>query len=102
MCMVTHMSRRPFDQVTDRRSRKADISTLEYPFVVSNKEIHTADDSQPTEPLDSARLSLMTCSGTWDPVTRNYSYRLWITTELPAEAASTIAAYTLSRVEPVL
>jgi hypothetical protein len=37
-------------------------------------------------------LTLMTCAGTWNPLTRDYSDRLWVVAEPPEAAAATIAA----------
>src|SRR5229473_4045481 len=63
---------------------------LEYTFVVSDKQTLPADDSGPAMPDGRPRLTLMTCSGTWDPLAHNYSDRLWITAEPPDLAAVTI------------
>jgi LPXTG-site transpeptidase (sortase) family protein len=63
---------------------------LEYTFVVSQKEVRPGDDSGPTLPTSTPRMTLMTCTGTWDPVTRQYSDRLWVTAEPWDLAAKTI------------
>jgi len=54
---------------------------LEYTFVVSDKQTLPADESGPAAPDTRPRLTLMTCTGTWDPLARNYSDRLWVTAE---------------------
>jgi hypothetical protein len=63
-----------------------------YDFVVSQKQILPEDDISPTVPSSTARLTLMTCAGTWNPLTRDYSDRLWVVAEPPEAAAATIAA----------
>ena len=65
---------------------------IEYTFIVSDKQVRGADDSRPAAPYATPRLTLMTCSGDWDPLTRNYSERLWITAEPWDLAAQTIVA----------
>src|SRR5207237_239287 len=47
--------------------------------------------SLPIEPSDEPRLTLMTCSGVWDPVRRDYSHRLWVIAEPPELASATLA-----------
>ena len=64
----------------------------EYRFVVSQKELLPADDATPTQPTDSPRLTLMTCAGAWNPLTRDYAERLWVIAEPPELAAVTIAS----------
>jgi LPXTG-site transpeptidase (sortase) family protein len=54
---------------------------VEYQFDVTRTLVSAADDSTPTDPSDTPRLTLMTCTGTWDPLTRSYSDRLWIVAE---------------------
>jgi LPXTG-site transpeptidase (sortase) family protein len=54
---------------------------VEYQFDVTQTLVSAADDSTPTDPSDTPRLTLMTCTGTWDPLTRSYSERLWIVAE---------------------
>jgi LPXTG-site transpeptidase (sortase) family protein len=65
---------------------------VEYTFTVSDKQTLPADDSEPIAPDDRPHLTLMTCTGTWDPIAHNYSDRLWVTAEPPELAAATIAA----------
>ncbi|HEV7662512.1 MAG TPA: sortase [Chloroflexota bacterium] len=64
---------------------------LPYGFVVSRVFESTNDDAAPIEPADDGRLTLMTCSGVWNPFTHDYSKRLWVIAEAPDQAAVTIA-----------
>jgi hypothetical protein len=64
---------------------------LEYGFVVSETLDLPETDLSPIHPTDSPRLTLMTCSGIWNPITRDYSRRLWVIAEPPEQAAATIA-----------
>ncbi|MGI9148440.1 MAG: sortase [Chloroflexota bacterium] len=57
-----------------------------YDFVVSRTEVLPEDDTSPTDSTSSPRLTLMTCAGTWNPITRDYSDRLWVVAE-PAGTA---------------
>ena len=54
---------------------------VDYRFAVSPTFTGSADDSGPTDATDTPRLTLMTCTGTWDPLTRSYSDRLWVIAE---------------------
>jgi LPXTG-site transpeptidase (sortase) family protein len=63
----------------------------EYRFVVSQKEVLPANDTSPMDETDTPRLTLMTCTGVWNPVARDYSERLWVIAEPPELAAQTIA-----------
>ena len=65
---------------------------LEYRFLVSETVVGPNDDSSPTLPTDTPRLTLMTCVGNWNPITHDYSHRLWVTAEPPELAQATIAA----------
>jgi LPXTG-site transpeptidase (sortase) family protein len=65
---------------------------LEYKFVVSERILRPNDDSSPMDPTPTPRLTLMTCAGTWNPLTRDYSHRIWIVAEPPELAEATIAA----------
>ena len=49
-----------------------------YTFIVSDKQVLPEDDTSPTAPSRGARLTLMTCAGDWNPLTQDYSDRLWI------------------------
>jgi LPXTG-site transpeptidase (sortase) family protein len=60
-----------------------------YDFVVTRTEVLPEDDTSPTLPSSSPRLTLMTCAGDWDPLTRDYSDRLWVIAEPAGRAAST-------------
>src|SRR5207245_3245707 len=48
-----------------------------YTFVVSHTQVLSQDDPSPTVPTSSPRLTLMTCAGDWNPITRDYPDRLW-------------------------
>ena len=63
-----------------------------YQFVVSTTEVLPEDDTSPTVSTASPRLTLMTCAGQWNPITRDYADRLWVIAEPPEAAAATIAA----------
>ena len=62
-----------------------------YDFVVTQTSVLPKDDVSPTLPTDSARLTLMTCAGEFNPLTGEYPDRLWIIAE-PVEAVATRAA----------
>lgn len=64
---------------------------LPYRFVVSRTFESTNLDSAPIEPADDTRLTLMTCTGIWNPLTRDYAGRLWVIAEPPEQAEVTIA-----------
>jgi len=53
----------------------------DYQFVVSQTEVLPEEDTSPTEPVASPRLTLMTCAGEWNPITRDYPERLWVIAE---------------------
>ena len=65
---------------------------LEYRFVVSGMLVLSKDDSSPMLATPAPRLTLMTCIGAWNPLTRDYSHRLWVVAEPPELAQVTIAA----------
>lgn len=65
---------------------------VEYRFVVSEIAVLPNDDLGPLQPTRTPRLTLMTCTGQWNPVTRDYSHRLWVIAEPPELAERTIAA----------
>ena len=58
-----------------------------YDFVVTEKQQLPEDDTSPTDRTSSPRLTLMTCAGDWNPITRDYSDRLWVVAE-PANATT--------------
>jgi sortase A len=64
---------------------------IDYDFVVSQTLDLPETDLRPLDPTDSPRLTLMTCTGIWNPVTRDYNRRLWVIAEPPEQAAATIA-----------
>jgi LPXTG-site transpeptidase (sortase) family protein len=65
---------------------------LPYAFVVSRIVRSTNTDTEPMQPDDeNPRLTLMTCAGVWNPITRDYSERLWVIAEPPDAAEATIA-----------
>ena len=64
---------------------------LPYEFIVS-RIIHSSNiDTTPMDPIDDSRLTLMTCAGVWNPITRDYSERLWVIAEPEEQAVVTIA-----------
>jgi LPXTG-site transpeptidase (sortase) family protein len=52
-----------------------------YNFVVSQTEVLPEDDTSPADPTRAPRLTLMTCAGDWNPITQDYSDRLWVIAE---------------------
>jgi LPXTG-site transpeptidase (sortase) family protein len=58
-----------------------------YQFVVTQTQVLSEDDASPTQPMDTPRLTLMTCAGDWNPLTRDYSERLWVVAE-PVDLAA--------------
>jgi hypothetical protein len=52
-----------------------------YQFVVTERAVRPEDDTSPVEATDSPRLTLMTCAGDWNPLTRDYTERLWVVAE---------------------
>jgi sortase (surface protein transpeptidase) len=75
----------PGDEIT------ATSRGLPYSFVVSRVFQSANDDAKPMAPADDARLTLMTCAGIWNPLTHDYSERLWVIAEPPDQAKITIA-----------
>jgi LPXTG-site transpeptidase (sortase) family protein len=63
-----------------------------YEFVVTQTHVLPKDDVSPTLPTHSARLTLMTCAGEFNPLTGEYSDRLWIVAEPVDELATRTAA----------
>jgi LPXTG-site transpeptidase (sortase) family protein len=72
----------------------------QYHFVVSDKQVLPEDDTSPVEPTTSPRLTLMTCAGTWNPITQDYSERLWVIAE-PVDAVATPTPAPVSKSAPV-
>ena len=52
-----------------------------YDFVVSEKRVLPEDDATPTLPGSRPVLTLMTCAGDWNPLTRDFPDRLWVIAE---------------------
>ncbi len=52
-----------------------------YDFVITDIEVLPKDDTSPTLPTSSPRLTLMTCTGEFDPLTGEYPDRLWVVAE---------------------
>jgi LPXTG-site transpeptidase (sortase) family protein len=52
-----------------------------YDFVVTRTEVLPEDDTSPVDSSVAPRLTLMTCAGDWNPVTRDYADRLWVIAE---------------------
>lgn len=67
-----------------------------YDFVVDKTEVLPEDDTSPTDPTSTPRLTLMTCAGDWNPITRDYSDRLWVIAE-PADLAARTTAEAVSQ-----
>jgi hypothetical protein len=65
---------------------------LEYRYVVSETLLRRNDDSSPLDPSETPRLTLMTCAGTWNPITRDYSDRIWVVAVPPELAEATSRA----------
>jgi len=70
-----------------------------YDFVVTQKQQLPEDDTSPTDSTTSPRLTLMTCAGDWNPITRDYSDRLWVVAE-PADVPSPHATAAASASTP--
>ncbi|MCC6177153.1 MAG: sortase [Chloroflexi bacterium] len=84
--VFAHLDRlRPGDEVV------ATSRGLPYRFVVSEVTVRPYDDLSATLPTETPRLSLMTCTGVWNPLRQDYSHRLWAIAEPPELAAQTIA-----------
>jgi LPXTG-site transpeptidase (sortase) family protein len=64
----------------------------DYRFVVTQTQVLPEDDTSPTQPTDTPRLTLMTCAGTWNPLTQDYSDRLWVVAEPVDRADATASA----------
>jgi len=64
---------------------------VERDYTVSEIRILPNHDSAPIGPTDTPRLTLMTCIGAWNPLTGDYSHRLWVVAEPPDLARETLA-----------
>lgn len=61
-------------------------------YIVSEIRTLPGNDITPLEPTETPRLTLMTCTGTWNPLTGDYSHRVWVIAEPPEQARATLAA----------
>ena len=52
-------------------------------YIVSQVRVLRGDDSAPMAPTETPRLTLMTCTGIWCPLTGDYSHRVWVIAEPP-------------------
>jgi LPXTG-site transpeptidase (sortase) family protein len=75
------------DQLTPGDQVIARSRGQEYSFTVTDKEVLPPDDTSPVGPTTSPRLTLMTCTGLFDPINRDYSDRLWVIAE-PSDAVA--------------
>ena len=64
---------------------------LPYEFVVSRIIRSTNIDATPMQASEDGKLTLMTCAGVFNPITQDYSERLWVIAEAPDKAVETIA-----------
>jgi LPXTG-site transpeptidase (sortase) family protein len=69
------------DQLTVGDQIIASSRGQKYHFVVSRTQVLPEEDTSPTESAGAPRLTLMTCAGDWDPLTRDYPERLWVIAE---------------------
>ena len=67
-----------------------------YDFVVTDIQVLPKEDTSPTLPTDSPRLTLMTCSGEFNPLTGEYPDRLWVI----AEPVDVVAARSTTSSQP--
>lgn len=74
------------DQLTPGDEVIANSRGQTYEFVVTETRVLPEDDTTPTLPSSKATLTLMTCTGDWNPFTRDYPDRLWVIAQpkLPA------------------
>jgi LPXTG-site transpeptidase (sortase) family protein len=80
----------PGDQIIARSRGEA------YTFVVTETHVLPQDDTSPTESTATPRLTLMTCAGTFNPLTRDYPDRLWVIAEPTGATAEAVAARNVS------
>jgi hypothetical protein len=73
------------DQLQPGDEIVANSRGMPYQFVVTRTEVLPEDDTSPTLPSRRPRLTLMTCTGDFDPIERDYDDRLWVIAE-PADA----------------
>jgi len=67
-----------------------------YDFVVTDIQVLPKEDTSPTLPTDSPRLTLMTCSGEFNPLSGEYPDRLWVI----AEPVDVVAARSTTSSQP--
>lgn len=65
---------------------------VEHRYVVSQVRVLPGGDSSPIGPSETPRLTLMTCVGAWNPLTGDYSHRLWVIAEPRDLARATLTA----------
>ncbi len=65
-------------------------------YTVSEIRMLPGSDSTPITPTETPRLTLMTCVGAWNPLTGDYSHRLWVIAE-PRDLALTTLASTAAQ-----
>lgn len=65
---------------------------LEYRFIVSETLVLANDEAAPMAKTERPRLTLMTCTGAWNPFTQDYAQRLWVVAEPEELARETIKA----------
>jgi sortase (surface protein transpeptidase) len=64
----------------------------EHRYIVSAILRRPGSDITPTQPTETPRVTLMTCVGIWNPLTGDYSERLWVVAEPPDLARATLTA----------
>jgi LPXTG-site transpeptidase (sortase) family protein len=64
---------------------------VEQRYTVSQIRILRNHDATPLGPTETPRLTLMTCIGAWNPLTGDYSHRIWVIAEPPDLARETLA-----------
>jgi LPXTG-site transpeptidase (sortase) family protein len=72
------------DQLQPGDDIVANSRGMPYQFVVTQTEVLAEDDTSPTLPSVRPRLTLMTCTGDFDPIAGDYNDRLWVIAE-PAD-----------------
>lgn len=64
-----------------------DAEGVLYTYEITDVRLVSIDDTSVVEPTLESRLTLITCGGTFDPVTRSYSHRLVVTATLVSAIA---------------
>jgi LPXTG-site transpeptidase (sortase) family protein len=85
------------DQVSVGEPIVANSRGQAYDFVVTQTEVLPSDDLSPTLPTSTPRLTLMTCTGDFNPLTREYADRLWVVAEPVVQAAAPMPTVTASQ-----